>query len=86
MNEAERLAYELEQLVLDIVANKTMDKQDIPMEILYKSFAELRRLVAINAELVEALELGIEIGDQCSRGFLAKFQSKAKAALEKAKQ
>jgi hypothetical protein len=37
-------------------------------------------------ELVSALEHGIKIGDQCSRGYLGEFQRKATAALLKAKE
>ena len=36
---------------------------------------------AADAGLVEALEMALEIGDGCSRGFLGKFQAKARAAL-----
>jgi hypothetical protein len=42
-------------------------------------------LIAAAPELFEALEMAMEIGDQCSRGFLGKFQVKAKAALDKAR-
>ena len=40
-------------------------------------------LTAVNSHemLVEALKMGLEIGDQCSRGFLGKFQEKARKAL-----
>jgi len=43
------------------------------------------RLIAAAPELLEALEMAIQIGDQCSRGFLAEFHAKAKAAIAKAK-
>ena len=36
---------------------------------------------AADAGLVEALEMALEIGDGCSRGFLGKFQAKARAAI-----
>ena len=42
-----------------------------------------RQLVERVKELEEALQIGLEIGDQCSRGFLGKFQEKARAALSK---
>ncbi len=42
------------------------------------------RLIAAAPELLEALEMAMEIGDQCSRGFLGKFQEKARAAIAKA--
>lgn len=38
-------------------------------------------LYEVQDELVDALKMGLEIGDQCSKGFLAKFQKKAKAAI-----
>lgn len=41
-------------------------------------------LIAAAPELLEALEMAMEIGDQCSRGFLGKFQAKARAAIAKA--
>lgn len=43
------------------------------------------RLIAAAPELLEALEMAMEIGDQCSRGFLGKFQAKARAAIAKAR-
>lgn len=43
------------------------------------------RLIAAAPELLEALEMAMEIGDQCSRGFLCKFQAKARAAIAKAR-
>lgn len=42
-------------------------------------------LIAAAPELLEALEMAMEIGDQCSRGFLGKFQAKARAAIAKAR-
>lgn len=42
------------------------------------------RLMAAAPELLEALQMAMEIGDQCSRGFLAAFQEKASAAIAKA--
>lgn len=44
------------------------------------------KLIAAAPELLEALEMAMEIGDQCSRGFLGKFQAKARAAIAKATQ
>ena len=41
------------------------------------------QLVEMVKELKEALEMGLEIGAQCSRGFLGKFQQKSRAALAK---
>lgn len=32
-------------------------------------------------KLTQALEMGLQIGDQCSRGFLGKFQQAVQAAL-----
>lgn len=42
-------------------------------------------LIAAAPDLLEALEMAMEIGDQCSRGFLGKFQAKARAAIAKAR-
>lgn len=47
--------------------------------------AAVLALIADNESLLEALEMAMEIGDQCSRGFLGKFQAKARAAIAKAK-
>lgn len=43
------------------------------------------RLIAAAPDLLEALEMAMEIGDQCSREFLGKFQAKARAAIAKAR-
>lgn len=42
------------------------------------------RLISAAPELLEALQMAMEIGDQCSRGFLNQFQAKARAAIAKA--
>lgn len=42
-------------------------------------------LISAAPDLLEALEMAMEIGDQCSRGFLGKFQAKARAAIAKAR-
>lgn len=44
------------------------------------------KLMAAAPELLEALQMAMEIGDQCSRAFLAKFQGMAKVAIAKATQ
>ncbi len=53
-----------------------------------KGFAENQfidtNLIAAAPVMYEALKMALEIGDQCSRGFLAEFQDKAKATLAKA--
>lgn len=72
MNEAERLAKELEE---DFHLS-------YPSESMWKGAEELRRLSAINAELVEALKLMVQI----SRTKSSPSLTIAKAALEKAKQ
>ncbi|MGN6282130.1 hypothetical protein [Frateuria sp.] len=43
--------------------------------------AEILKARAAEAELIEALRMGREIGDECSRGYLAQFYAKADAAL-----
>ena len=43
------------------------------------------RLIAAAPELLEALQMAMQIGDQCSRGFLGMFQAKARAAIAKAR-
>ncbi len=40
-----------------------------------------RRLERQRDAAVEALKMGMEIGDGCSRGFLAKFQEQVRAVL-----
>jgi hypothetical protein len=78
MNEAERLAEILEQ------TDQMHENADISSK---ETAAELRRLSAINAELVVALKITIDVMESvdgqndCSRGINA-----AEQALEKAKQ
>jgi len=42
---------------------------------------EISKLKTSLATTVDALEMGLQIGDQCSRGFLAKFHKKASDAI-----
>lgn len=55
------------------------------MSLSYDEQVANAKLIAAAPELLEALEMALEIGDQCSRGFLGKFQQKARAAIAKAK-
>jgi hypothetical protein len=51
------------------------------------AIADARRIVQCwnsHDELMEALQMALQIGDQCSRGFLGAFQAKARAAIRKA--
>ena len=48
--------------------------------------AELRRLHEANQELLEALKMGLEIGDGMPRGFLGEFYKQARAAIAKGEQ
>lgn len=50
------------------------------------SAAELRRLHALCEEMGEALEMGVQIGYEVSRGYLAKFYIKAIPAIAKWKE
>ena len=52
----------------------------------YEAAAELRRLHKVNQELLEALKMGLEIGDGMPRGFLGEFYKKARAAIAKGEQ
>ena len=42
-------------------------------------------LIAAAPELLEALELYMEVGDQCSKGYISKCFRQAQAAIAKAK-
>ena len=51
-----------------------------------KAAAELRRLHEVNQELLEALKMGLEIGDGMPRGFLGEFYKQASAVIAKGEQ
>lgn len=85
MNEAERLAEELENLEATGWGGDCFALTEHSEKQANLAAAELRRLSAINAELVSALEnIAIETCDSWSNG--AKAQAIAMAALKKAKQ
>lgn len=85
MNEAERLANRFE---FEVMHRRTSEPDCIKQE----AAAELRRLVAINAELVHALETAIPFLEDATSDYTyntGKVKGKLKlvrAALEKAKQ
>ena len=47
---------------------------------------KLRRMHEANQELLEALKMGLEIGDGMPRGFLGEFYKQARAAIAKGEQ
>jgi len=79
MTEAERLANQLE-----IAVNQESPEDDVIMVtrwFIEDSFAELRRLDAINAELVEACEAAV-----LNEGGYYAWKNQISQALKKAKQ
>jgi len=59
-----------------IVVNAEIEIQELRAEV-----ERLRKALEL---AIEALQMGMQIGDQCSRGFIGKFQFKARAALGEA--